>query len=112
MPESDLALLPPDLASRSRSAHDILLEGEDVERAITHLAAQGRRLETWEGWVWFPDGGRTRSLVYAGPFALPLDVERAAAAAREGIARAMAAWQRAPEYPGAMLTFCLVVAPT
>ena len=110
MPSSDLALLPADLADRSRSTHEIVLEGDDALRALDHLAAAGRRVETWEGWVWLPDGGGRRSLVHPGPFALPMGVERPAATAREGIVRGQAAWARSPEYPGATLTFGLVVA--
>jgi hypothetical protein len=108
---SDLALLPPDLAGRSRSPAAIILEADDAVRAIEHLAAAGRRLETWEAWVWLPGGGRTRSLAHPGPFALAADAARAAEVAREGVERASAAWARTPEYPGATLTFELVVAP-
>jgi hypothetical protein len=111
MPSTDLALLPAELAARSRSARDILLDGDDALRAVEHIAAAGRRIETWEGWVWLPDGGRTRSLAHPGPFALPMDADRAAALARDGIAAATAAWARSPEYPGATLAFGLVVAP-
>ena len=111
MPAADLALLPPELAARSRSVLEIALEGDDALRAIEHVAAAGRRVESWEGWVWLPEGGRTRSLAHPGPFALPMDPRRAADLAREGIARSMAAWARAPEYPGATLTFSIAVAP-
>jgi hypothetical protein len=111
MPPDDLALLPADLAARSRSTQEIALAGDDALHAVEHLARAGRRIETWEGWVWFPDGGRTRSLAHPGPFALPMDPERAAAVARDGMAQAAAAWARSPEYPGATLTFYLVVAP-
>jgi len=111
MPNSDLSLLPAELAARSRSTREIALEGDDALRAVEHVVAAGRRLETWEGWVWLPDGGRTRSLAHPGPFALPMDPARAAAIAREGIAASVAAWARSPEYPGATLTFALVVAP-
>ena len=111
MSAADLALLPPELRERSRSAHDIVLEGEDALRAVDHLAASGHRIEGWEGWVWLADGGRTRSLAHPGPFALPMDPDRAAVIAREGIERAVAAWARRAEYPGATLAFCLMVAP-
>ena len=111
MPAEDLALLPADLAARSRSTEEIALEGEDVLRALEHVASAGRRLEGWEGWVWLADGGRTRSLAHPGPFTLPVDAARSVAVAREGIEHAVAAWARAPEYPGATLVFNLVVAP-
>jgi hypothetical protein len=111
MASADLALLPAELAARSRSTREIVLEGDDALRAVDHIAAAGRRLEAWEGWVWLPDGGRTRSLAHPGPFALPMDAARAAEVAREGMARALAAWARTPEYPGATLTFSLAVAP-
>ena len=112
MTPSPLTLLPPELRERSRSGHDIVLEGEDALRAIDLLAAAGHRVEGWEGWVWLADGGRTRSLAHPGPFALPMDAARAAARAREGIEQARAAWARRPEYPGATLAFCLLVAPS
>jgi hypothetical protein len=111
MPAADLALLPPELAARSRSRQEIALEGDDAIRAVEHVAAAGRRIESWEGWVWLPDGGRTRSLAHPGPFALPMDPQRAAELTRQGIARSMATWARSPEYPGATLTFSLAVAP-
>lgn len=110
MPADDLTLLPPDLAARSRSPAEIVLDGDDALAAVEHVAAAGRRIESWEGWVWFADGGRTRSLAHPGPFALPMDVERAAAVTLEGIRDAMKAWARTPEYPGASLVFGLVVA--
>jgi len=106
-----IALLPPDLASRSLSNREIVLSLADAERAIEHLGKTGRRLEAWEGWVKFADGTRTHSLRHPGSFVLPSDGGRAAAVALENIRKAQAVWDRAPEYPGASLYFCLTVAP-
>lgn len=108
---SDLSLLPPDVASRSLSAREIVLALEDAERAIEHLRKAGRRLEGWEGWVKFADGSRTHSLRHPGSFVLPTDGARAAAVTLENIRKAQATWDRSPEYPGAALYFCLTVAP-
>jgi hypothetical protein len=108
---SDLSLLPRELASRSISTREIVLLLPDAERAIEHLSKSGYRLESWEGWVRFSDGGRTKSLRHPGSFVLPNDGARAAAVALENIRKTQQAWDRAPEYPGATLYFCLTVAP-
>jgi hypothetical protein len=107
----DISLLPPDLAERSLSAREIVLGLPDAERAIEHIGKSGRRLESWEGWVKFTDGSRTHSLRHPGSFVLPNDAERAAAVTLESIRKAQSVWDRAPEYPGAALYFCLTVAP-
>jgi hypothetical protein len=108
---SDLSLLPPELAERSLSAREIVLPLPDAEQAIEHLRKSGRRLESWEGWVKFADGSRTHSLRHPGSFVLPPDGVRAATATLEHIRKAQETWDRAPEYPGAALYFCLTVAP-
>jgi len=108
---TDIALLPADIASRSLSNREIVLELRDAERAIEHLNKNGRRLEGWEGWVKFTDGTRTHSLRHPGSFVLPSDAARAAEVTLESIRKAQSVWDRAPEYPGAALYFCLTVAP-
>jgi hypothetical protein len=108
---SDSSLLPADLASRSLSGREIILSLPDAERAIDHLNKTGRRLEAWEGWVKFTDGSRTHSLRHPGSFVLPSEPTRAAAVTLESIRKAQSVWERAPEYPGASLYFCLTVAP-
>lgn len=108
---SDLSLLPQDLASRSISTREIVLLLDDAERAIEHLTKTGRRLEAWEGWVRFPDGGRTKSLRHPGSFVLPNDGARAASVTLESIRKTQQTWNRDPEYPGAVLYYCLTVAP-
>jgi hypothetical protein len=108
---SDIALLPAELAGRSLSVREIVLTLADAERAIEHLGKTGRRLEAWEGWIKFADGSRTHSLRHPGSFVLPTDAARAAAVTLESIRKAQSAWDRAPEYPGASLYFCLTVAP-
>jgi hypothetical protein len=108
---SDLSLLPQELAARSISTREIVLALPDAERAIDHLSKAGRRLESWEGWVRFSDGGRTKSLRHPGSFVLPTDGTRAASVTLESIRKTQAAWDRSPEYPGATLYFCLTVAP-
>jgi hypothetical protein len=108
---SDIALLPDDIAQRSLSTREIVLTLTDAERAIEHLGKAGRRLEAWEGWVKFADGSRTHSLRHPGSFVLPSDAARAAAVTLDNIRKAQAVWDRAPEYPGAQLYFCLTVAP-
>jgi hypothetical protein len=108
---TNVALLPPELAQRSLSSREIVLSLADAERAIEHLGKSGRRLEAWEGWVKFPDGSRTHSLRHPGSFVLPTDGTRAAAVTLESIRKAQAMWDRDPEYRGALLYFCLTVAP-
>lgn len=106
-----LSLIPQDLAERSLSQREIVLSLADAERAIEHLRKSGHRLESWEGWVKFTDGTRTRSLRHPGSFVLPADGARAATVTLENIRKAQETWSRAPEYPGAELYFCLMVAP-
>ena len=79
--------------------------------AIAHFARAGRRLDTWEGWVKLRDGARAKSLEHTGSFAMPREADRAAQAAREGMQRAQARWDRDPENPGAALYFALTFAP-
>jgi hypothetical protein len=110
-PVSDLSLLPPDLAEHSISNREIVLPLSDAERAIEHLRKSGHRLESWEGWVKFADGSRTRSLRHPGSFVLPTDGARAASVALENMRKSQETWDRSPEYPGAALYFCLTVAP-
>jgi len=75
--------------------------------AIAHLTQQGRRLESWEGWVKLRDGTRAKSLTHSGSFALSHDAARAATIATEAIKKAQIFWERNPEYPGAELYFAL-----
>lgn len=107
---TDLSLLPSDLADRSISSREIVLPMPEVERAIEHLRKSGHRLESWEGWVKFADGTRTHSLRHPGSFVLPTDGARAATVALENIRKAQETWDRSPEYPGALLYFCLKIA--
>jgi len=108
---SDLSYLPSDITGRSLSTLELILPLADAERAIEHIGKSGRRLESWEGWVKFVDGSRTHSLRHPGSFVLPTDAERAAEVTLESIRKAQSVWDRAPEYPGAALYFCLTVAP-
>src|SRR5688572_14351497 len=88
----------------------LIVSYEDAMRAIDEHAAQGRRIENWEGWVKLREGGKAKSLTHGGSFALSRDIARAAATAKSGIERARAHWQRDPEYPGAELWFGLTFA--
>ena len=107
MPDSWLTLLPADLAARSLSRTEIVLPLEDAVRAVQHLATEGRRIESWDGWVQFADGGRTHSLVHTGSFALPMDAAESARTTVAQMQAAQAKWNRMPEYPGASLFFCV-----
>ena len=107
---SDLSYLPTDLAGRSLSARELVFTLADAERAIELIGKSGRRLESWEGWVKFADGSRTHSLRHPGSFVLPTDATRAAEVTLDSIRKAQSVWDRAPEYPGAALYFCLTVA--
>lgn len=111
MTDSARALLAPELAGRSLSQRDIVLVHDDAVLALEQLAAAGRRLESWEGWVQLPAGGRAASLAHPGSFALPMDARGAADMALRGMARAQAVWDRAPEYPGGTLYFRLTFVP-
>ena len=104
---ADLAALPPELSKQSLSRAKIILPLDAAIQAIDVLAHNGRRLETWEGWVHMRDGGRARSLTYGGSFALPREARRAAETAAAAMRKAKAAWDRNPEYPGAELWFGL-----
>ena len=108
--DSDLSLIPPELAEQSISRREIVLPLAAALRAVDHLEARGRRIEAWEGWVRLPDGSRTHSLRHQGSFALPSDRAEAARVVRRAITEAQAAWDRMPEYSGAALYFCLTPA--
>ena len=105
-----LALLPPGLAERSLSAHEIALLPDDAEQALRALSAGGHTVSAWEGWVRWPSGARARSLQHTGSFALPGDPHRAADTAIAGIRRAAERWERRPEYPDTVLFFTIEVA--
>lgn len=106
----ELALLPAGLAGRSLSEHGLAFTLADAELALEALAALGKLVTAWDCWVLWPSGARARSLAHAGSFALPLDVARAASAARDGMRRVQAAWDRSPEYPGATPYFTIELA--
>lgn len=105
--DADLAELPPELAAQSIATSRILLPKAAALDALAHLAARGRVIEHWEGWIRLPDGSRVKSLSHQGSFALPRDAQRAAEVARRGIESAQARWDRDPEYPNATLCFAL-----
>ena len=104
---ADLAALPPELAKQSISPTTLMLPLAAAVEAIAHLTRQGRRLDSWEGWVKLRDGTRAKSLAHGGSFALSRDPARAAASATEAIKKAQIFWERNPEYPGAELYFAL-----
>jgi hypothetical protein len=104
-----LSLLPSDIAEKSLSKKEIVLPITEAERAVEHLVSSGRKLESWEGWVQFSDGGRTKSLRHPGAFVLPADPARAGEVTLLGMRKAQEIWNRAPEYPGAKLFFCIMV---
>ena len=99
------------MARQSLASGSIILPLDAALQAIDHMARAGRRVQTWEGWVKLPDGGRARSLAHAGSFALPREVDRAATTTRDGLQRAQARWDRDPEYPNAKLYFALAFEP-
>lgn len=104
---ADLTALPPELAKQSIAQVQVILPFDAALKAIAHLTQNGRRLESWEGWVKLRDGSRAKSLTHGGTFALSRDPARAAQTATVAIERAHAHWQRNPEYPGAELYFGL-----
>ena len=87
-----------------RGGSDLIILSYDAAlKLIAERAAQGVTLENWEGWVKLRDGTRTKSLDIQGSFALSRDPARAADAAKAGIEKARAQWERRPEHPGAEL---------
>lgn len=88
-----------------------MLRLDDAVQAVERLCAQGRRIDTWEGWVQFADGGRTHSLQHQGSFVLPATVPAAAQQAIKEMRDAQRRWDRNAEYPGASLYFCIVLIP-
>lgn len=105
-----LALLSPELAGRSLSATELAFGLADAELALGELAAAGHRVTAWDCWVAWPEGARARSLAHQGSFALPLDVARAAEAARDGMRRVQERWNRSSEYPGTTVYFTIELA--
>lgn len=110
---SELSLLPAELAARSLSEREIVLAHADAMAAIDHLASAGRRILAWEGWLRWPDGRVGHSGEHQGTVDLSgMTASEAAAFCRETIALTQAAWDRAPEVPGATLYFCITITPT
>lgn len=107
---ADLTGLPPELTRLSLSPAVAILPFDAALAAIAHATSNGRRLESWEGWVRLSDGSRAKSLTHGGSFALSRDPARAAESASAGIQKAHAAWQRNPEYPGGDLYYGLYFA--
>jgi hypothetical protein len=110
--DAALAALPPELSVQSLATSRIILPKAATFAALDHLAAQGRLLQNWEGWIHLANGGRVKSLSHTGSFALPRDPKAAAERARAGIDAAQARWDRDPEYPNAKLVFALTYATT
>ena len=104
---ADLSALPPELAKQSISRAAIVLPRDAALEAISQLTKNGRRLESWEGWVQLKDGTRMKSITHPGSFALPRDATRAAQTATDAIRRAQAMWDRNPDYVNAALYFGL-----
>ncbi len=102
-----LAGLPSELVKLSLSPGVPILPFDAALAAIVHHTSQGRRLESWEGWVRLSDGSRAKSLTHGGSFALSRDPARAAETASAAIRKAHAYWERNPEYPGGELYFGL-----
>jgi len=104
---ADLAALPKEIATQSLSSLVVILPREPALAAITHLAQNGRRLISWEGWVKFRDGTRAKSLSHGGSFALPRDKAKAAEVASAAIEKTQRLWDRNPEYEGTTLYYGL-----
>lgn len=105
-----LALLTPELAGRTQSAHELAFLLDDAELAVRQFVAAGQRVTAWDCWVRFNSGARARSLAHSGSFALPLDVGRAGEAVIKGMRREQEKWDRSPEHPEATLYFTIELA--
>jgi hypothetical protein len=56
MIESDLMLLPPELAAYSIDDREIVLPLSQAVAAVDHLERCGRHVVGWEGWLLYPAG--------------------------------------------------------
>jgi hypothetical protein len=110
VPRKDIDWLPAELASQSIAETMLILPLDAALRVVAVGAEQGRRLESWEGWVQLPDGGRAKSLAHSGSFALPRDAAAAAKRASDAMRSAQERWDRDPEYVNAKLFFGLTFA--
>ncbi len=109
--ESDLELLPPDLAARSASNREIVLRYEDALRALEHLRGVGVRVLGWEGWLVYPDGRTSHSRRFQGTADLTASApEKAIEISRATITGAHIMSSAGPEDPDAELHFCISVA--
>lgn len=109
-PRGDFQGLPAELIEQSIAESTLILPLEAALVAVRLRAEQGIRLESWEGWVRLPDGGRAKSLSHGGSFALPRDTAAAAGRASDAMKHAQERWNRDPEYPNATLFFGLTFA--
>ena len=109
--ESDLALLPPELAARSASRWEIVLRYEDALGALEHLGTRGVRVLGWEGWLVYSDGRTGHSTRFQGTTDLgALAPEKAIEVCRATMAGAHIMSSANPEAPDAELQFCISVA--
>lgn len=117
MNDNDLQLLPPNLAAQSLSPVEIVLPYKEALQAIEYLTAHGFFVFAWEGWIEYPDGGRSHSAQHQGTVEywgtqgkeVQERLEEAASFARQAIKQSQQRWNDKPEFAGATLHFCLYV---
>lgn len=112
----DLAYLPAELASRSLSTREIVLNLHDTGKAVRLLTDKGIAVLGWEVWRLYSDGSRGHAGHRSGYSnarglgeAWPDFVRRLACACLDTAPHAHAFLKDRPDHSGAQFYFCLSV---
>ncbi len=108
-------LLPDELKVKSLSRKEVILSYEDVIKAINNYSNNNWVVLNWEGWIKYSEGKHGHSRNYRGILDIIKEkseswdsfVKRAAIHCISTIKQAQKLWHSKPEYPGAMLYFCI-----
>jgi hypothetical protein len=110
MSKPELNLLPEELASRSISPREIVLQLRDALEAIDILEKKGILILGWEGWVKGKDGRVGHGSAPQGTGSLDaLSVHEAAEVCRRTMPQDAAVWEAENEGTTDELLFCITV---
>jgi hypothetical protein len=109
--DSDLHLVPANLAERSLSARELVLPYPQVLDALDALERRECGLSGWEGWIRYPDGRVGHSARHQGMAGMEsLARSEAYRLVRAAIEEAQDQWVVQPESPRGELYFCISAA--
>lgn len=108
-------LLPLELQENSLSKKEVILSLEDALKAVDIYSTNNWLVLNWEGWVKYSEGKHGHSEKHRGTSDIfkkkdedwETFVERSASYCIKTIIKAQDLWNMEPEYPDAMLYFCI-----